>query len=167
MGGYGSGRRGWRPVVEDGLKLSVYYFARKGLLKGAGGTLSWNKAATKERVASISYWSNYDGTEVTLKYTKAIGGERHEVEDSIELTTTESNFGGVRYWWVCPGCCRRCAMLYTASGRIYFRCRECYNLTYQSSNDSGKFNGLYRIIARNLRTSPTAVKSALKRRPLL
>jgi hypothetical protein len=160
MGGHGSGRRGYRPVVEDGFKLSAYYFQRYKLLNGASGVLYWPGPRAGEWSGSISYRSSLDSSEMWLSYTTKCGGESHAVSDSIRLTTTRSNFGGTRYWWVCPSCHRRCAKLYLPNA-VYFRCRRCYNLTYRSSNESGKFDLLYRVIAKNLHLTPAEVKKAM------
>lgn len=51
----------------------------------------------------------------------------------ILLTKTMPNFGGVRYWFLCPGCNRRVGILYKPVGEIFFKCRHCHNLTYQSA----------------------------------
>jgi hypothetical protein len=53
------------------------------------------------------------------------------------LTTTETRFGGVRYWWECQACWRRCRVLYAypARGRERFACRRCQQLRYYSHNE--------------------------------
>jgi hypothetical protein len=52
--------------------------------------------------------------------------------EQIALTWTSCPFGGQRPWWVCPGCGRRCAVLY---GGVRFRCRRCHNLAYASTRE--------------------------------
>lgn len=37
---------------------------------------------------------------------------------AISIVTTPCNFGGVRYWFQCPSCGRRCAILYPLACRI-------------------------------------------------
>ena len=60
------------------------------------------------------------------------------LEYTIGLTTTDCYFGGVRWWFECPGegldnaCLGRCRILYRASGSHQFRCRTCSDLTYES-----------------------------------
>jgi hypothetical protein len=47
----------------------------------------------------------------------------------VELVATAPNYGGARWWGVCPGCGRRAALLYLdASGPA---CRGCAELTYR------------------------------------
>jgi len=38
-------------------------------------------------------------------------------------------------------------MLYLPNGALYFGCRQCYNLTYESSNESHRYDHLFRHIA--------------------
>lgn len=77
--------------------------------------------AGKNRVI-LDYWHHYD-----------------RVEEPIELTWTDCNYGSIRPWFICPGynghsCGRRVAILYYNG--LYFRCRHCFDLTYQSRNES-------------------------------
>lgn len=44
----------------------------------------------------------------------------------IKIVTTPCNFGGERRWFLCPGCQRRCAILY-----IGLRCRLCIGGRYR------------------------------------
>jgi hypothetical protein len=46
---------------------------------------------------------------------------------------------GQRAWWCCPGCTRRCAVLYRPALNQRWRCRRCHNVTYQSSRSSDKW----------------------------
>ncbi|MHC4752129.1 MAG: hypothetical protein ACYTFW_19930, partial [Planctomycetota bacterium] len=91
---------------------------------------------------------NYARLQYTI--TDRSSGEKTEYDYRIALTTTPCNFGGVRYWFVCPlytngiYCGRRVAKLYKAPGAVYFGCRHCYDLSYESRNESrlGRPGGL-------------------------
>jgi hypothetical protein len=52
----------------------------------------------------------------------------------VYLHPTPLNFGGVRWWFCCPGCRRRCAKLYLPRASA-FRCRLCHDLSYQSCQE--------------------------------
>ena len=52
---------------------------------------------------------------------------------SVPLAYTPSNIGGLRPWFICPGCHRRCAKLYH---RGHFRCRACHGLVYRSQREN-------------------------------
>jgi hypothetical protein len=69
-------------------------------------------------------------------------GEKTDYDYKVQLTTTPCNFGGVRYWFICSlsrngiYCGRRVGKLYKAPSGHYFGCRHCYNLSYDSRNES-------------------------------
>lgn len=47
----------------------------------------------------------------------------------IQLTKTSCNYGGHRYWWLCPSCSKRVAVLYCAGTYV---CRHCIGANYGS-----------------------------------
>src|SRR6185369_10508511 len=63
---------------------------------------------------------------------------------TVRLVTTQPNYGGVRWWFVCPlttrgqACNRRVMKLYLPPNGHYFGCRHCYDLTYRSRQQSDK-----------------------------
>jgi len=73
---------------------------------------------------------------VTDRYT----GETRKCKQSIWLDSTECNYGGLRYWMLCPlikngvKCYKRVSKLYLPLGGFYFGCRDCYDLTYESKS---------------------------------
>lgn len=58
---------------------------------------------------------------------------KHKSPLRIIITHTIPNYGGKRYWFICPGCKRRVGVLYKPEHGDIFKCRDCYNLIYQSS----------------------------------
>ena len=56
-------------------------------------------------------------------------GPWEEVRETIGYLMTATPFGRPRRWFQCPGCARRCRVLY--SGKR-FRCRLCHGLRYES-----------------------------------
>ena len=105
---------------------------------------------------------------VRLYYTQTDSStkEKTELDYKIELAATPCNFGGKRYWFICPlvidkkPCKRRVAMLYLPPGRQYFGCRHCYNLPYESCRESHKRDRLYRIIGGDI---PGGLSKAVRR----
>jgi len=53
----------------------------------------------------------------------------------IPLTRTLCNFGGFRWWFICPQCWKRVAVLYRPPRRTFFLCRHCHELTYESCQE--------------------------------
>lgn len=55
-------------------------------------------------------------------------------EQRIMLRPTPLRFGGVRWWFICPKCERRCAKLHLPAMGSLFLCRLCHDLSYDSCN---------------------------------
>lgn len=140
MGGYGSGgyyRWSSRPVVEEGLTLDLCRLIRQGnIIPGSWvlGSLNWRNVDTGEHSASIGYEANLmhpDDAWMRLKYTRNDKPENY----TVRLTTTRPNFGGVRWWFICPARNIRTAKLYLASGGDWFASRQAYGMAYRSQNE--------------------------------
>ena len=56
---------------------------------------------------------------------------------SIGLTTSGTNFGGIRYWFKCPSCNRRVGTLFVHPLRHTTGCRGCLGLEYRSRRYKG------------------------------
>src|ERR1700730_7834802 len=102
-GGYGSGRSGGRPTVEDSLSLNLPRFFMMGWLKpGAwtSGTLRWTIVGIGKETASIGFEARLGEEEghVRLHWTSANrwSGEKRQCENRIELTTRAQPLGGRR-----------------------------------------------------------------------
>ncbi len=87
---------------------------------------------------------------IHLKYkiTNEVSDEVRHMDYYISLTSTACNFGGKRWWFLCPmvvggrPCHGRVRRLYKSSD--YFACRNCHNLCYsdQNQNHQDSFAGL-------------------------
>jgi ribosomal protein L37AE/L43A len=129
MGGYGSGQYHRCYVrksrVDDYTLLDINSFKKRGRWRFYSGTVTWKQG--KAITAHVCYdvfphsihlgWCNSDG-EITRQV--------------ISLTTVQQRIG-TRYYFKCPQCGKRVVDLYAGS---LFRCRHCYNLTYESCQDS-------------------------------
>jgi hypothetical protein len=54
----------------------------------------------------------------------------------VYLTSTRCNFGGVRWWWLCPSTGRQVAKLYLPPGGTIFAARKAYRLPYRIQRES-------------------------------
>jgi hypothetical protein len=93
----------------------------------------WTDARTGERIGAIGYKVHLgqESGRVRLMYTTTRGGgERHESDYWIELTTTPQPLGGRRWWLICPRTGRRAAKLYLPNGAFNFASRQAYGLAY-------------------------------------
>ena len=74
---------------------------------------------------------------VSVVSTKALRREGLTPQDvaeilGVELATSMTSFGGLRYWFKCPVCGRRVGVLYF---RVRYACRQCNKVVYESQYD--------------------------------
>lgn len=167
MGGFGSGRSTFAttPTVGACHTLDVDVFTEAVRNPGGRTPFRWSdEHGHGDEVASIMVYIERDGepwftpthedirredvaddladraTHLRLKYTAAPDAtDPREHEHRIDLEYTPCTFGGVRPWFRCPGrrCSDRVGKLHRPPGRETFACRECYELGYQTSRQSG------------------------------
>jgi len=132
MGGYNSGRSGWRRKVESQHSVDIRWMKRNGwLYNGHTGRLTWN--CRGEETGSISYRVTDEALTLIYRY-RTHADEWKPVEAEISLMRTDCNYGGERVWMRCPCCLRRCAIVYIAGKAP--ACRKCLNLVYYSEAET-------------------------------
>lgn len=146
------GRYYWnkKDTVEDCKDLSVQWLKKHDYLQGFKyGGIKWRTGWGNE--SSVGFAVNTMDDNPYLKFDYTITdretGEKTDYDYKVRLTTTPCNYGGVRCWFICPlvvegkACNRRVGTLYLAPSGKYFGCRHCYDLSYNSRNESysGKF----------------------------
>lgn len=138
MGGYGSGRSGYKQKAEHCRSLDVNRLNREGCLTfGWQGFWHWSRDG--EEVARIGYKAEQG--RIILDYkVRLYEGDWEPITQSIPLTYLDCNYGNQRPYFQCPGvvngrhCGRRVGKLF-AGGR-YFLCRHCYNVGYTSQSQA-------------------------------
>ena len=147
------GRPPWsdRKTVEECKSIDTPWLNRNGYFCGLKtGCMEW-KNAIGEVTGSIGIQvsvSKDDPRENYVRFfctqTKWSTGEETKLDYKVRLVTTPCNFGGMRYWFICPlvvddkPCRRRVGKLYLPPGGTYFGCRHCYNLTYRKCKEHDK-----------------------------
>lgn len=150
LGGFGSTRWGWHSkatTVEECRSLDVNRWIREGIIVPESrrwGSWVWTNSYTNKQTASIGYEVNTTGSPpwVRLYYTVTPwAGDPVDYDYKIALVSTMPNYGGLRWWFVCPlvtggrACMRRVGKLYMPPGGRYYGCRHCYRLTYESAQE--------------------------------
>jgi len=152
------GRYYWdkKDTVEDCRSVSISFLTKHDYLSEnscRSGGIPWKNCYGEETSSIGIVVSTFEGEKYVRFYytvTDRSSGEKTDYDYKVALTTTPCNFGGVRYWFICPlftngvYCGRRVAKLYKAPGAKYFGCRHCYNLSYESRNECrlGRFGQL-------------------------
>lgn len=115
------------PRCESYLSIDLAWMRKQGhLAPSACGAVTWNSNGRQS--SAICFQTGKQG--LRLLYSIRQGDEPwSQVDDRIPFVTTPTRFGGQRVWFCCPGCQRRCRVIY---GGTRFRCRKCHELRYNS-----------------------------------
>ena len=141
MGGCGSGNRSQhgRRTVESCPSIDVRQWQRAGWFAECGSIWPWHLNGRLVR----SMWVTVNPEYLTLDYECVWSNALPErLRYHVPLARTACNYGGARYWFVCPmpGCPRRAAILYLVGGR--FACRHCQHLAYRTQHENFYGRGL-------------------------
>jgi len=142
------GRWAYKTESESLVKIDVYDLRKKGFLKAghyAYCTLRWaNYSSGNPNSIAMCVSAGELGEYVQFTYTETNqNGEKTDFNYKVRLVKTPCNFGGFRYWFICPlscrgvSCNRRVAKLYL--GGRWLGCRHCYDVTYRSRRVSRKY----------------------------
>lgn len=152
MGGYFSGRQNGRPTADSCKRIDIAWMIRtKRAIPGQWlrGTLSWSCG---DRPAGwISYEADMrepDNSELRLSYTRGEGDNREHVNQTVRLVFTEPNYGGRRWWMVCPYGHNRVGKLYLPGGGDRFAGRKAWKLGYHIQRVAHRekaFEALFRL----------------------
>jgi hypothetical protein len=108
----------------------------RGVLRYRIATLDGDLSFDVQLASDTSIQENYS---LTIRFTPFGLPLRNPVEQRISLVTTTPNYGGIRWWFVCPidhggrPCGERAGKLYLPTNASLFGCRSCFNLTYRRS----------------------------------
>jgi hypothetical protein len=141
VGGYNSGPYSFsgktgKMRVSQCYAIDVRRWKRDGLLF-AGISFSWSWTNKNGNKAEIGVNMPEDD-KIKLSYIVTREGVKTPVESLISLGFSECNYGSRRYWFHCPECLKRVALLYLRGAQ--FKCRHCHDLTYGSCQESGNKN---------------------------
>lgn len=143
MGGYGSGRPALHSTCEQSLKLDLASPAtRRALRPNAWTHGSWTWSSHGREVGSI----NYIWWDARLILNYRCNGDA--VSQTITLEMSTPQFGGKRWWFVCPLTGARVRALYLPPAAKLWGSRHAHKLTYQSQRESGQGRALLRLLAR-------------------
>ncbi len=133
MGGALSGRRCGGPVVEDCITIDLAQLMRLGaVLDGHAvrGALDWQQDG--QDVASVAFRLDLRQPErAALVLAFRLGSDGQAVAQRIGLAFTVPQFGGRRWWLICPVTGERVRCLHLAPGGTRFASRRALGLSYR------------------------------------
>ena len=87
-----------------------------------------HKGVTKKG-ESISGYLNFENNRISFTYSEPRKQFIFKDDYKIDLTTTACNYGGIRYWFICPHCGDRKTILFYNK---VLACRQCIGNNYKS-----------------------------------
>lgn len=134
MGGWGSGRQYGRPTADLSKRIDLAWMLRTERAipcSLVSGSLWWTCGG--EHAGSIGYEADMldlDNAVLRLNFTRGSGDDREHVKQTVQLDYTEPNYGGRRWWMICPFRHNRCGKLYLPNGGDRFAGRKAWRLGY-------------------------------------
>ena len=140
------GRGAWsrKTRVCEVKSIDILDLQRKGVFN-KGSAWNWTSSWSRNGkvVASISYQvesgdNGPRGLRFIYTITESGTAGKKDYNYIIPVTSTRCNYGGKRWWFICPlvvngrACQRRCRIVYLPPSAKYLGCRECHRLTYES-----------------------------------
>lgn len=142
-----------KATAEQSNALSIFWLKKYGYLHSdysqRSGGITWTYGANKSSIGFTVSKDNWgtpeEKTYLKLNYTNTSRGtgERENMDYGVELATTPCNYGGKRYWFICPlskdrqYCGRRVGVIYSIGK--WFGCRYCGEVAYNSQMSGGRF----------------------------
>lgn len=152
MGGWNSGRYGGRPTADASKRIDIAWMIRTGHAvpgQWLSGTLSWSRNGGP--AGSISYEADMrdlEAAELRLSYWRGEEPSRELVKQTVRLVYTQPNYGGRRWWMICPYRHNRVGKLYLPNGGDRFAGRQAWRLGYHSQRVAHRdrpFEKLFRL----------------------
>jgi len=132
-------------------KLSISWLKKHGYLNIGQryGGIRWSYGLYNKG-NSIGFIINIENNgdnyiRLQYMYSNPWMDKKESLDYKIKLISTPCNYGGKRYWFICPinekgiYCGRRVGTLFSIGK--YFGCRHCGNIIYASQIRSGRFRG--------------------------
>ena len=127
-----------KDLVTDRLQINVTVMCQLGMIPKNGyqaGRLFWSNE-TGEEIGHIDYrttvWFGSASVRFIYRLT-ASDGQCRDINQIVGLTGVDCHLGGFRWYFRCPSCSRRSAILYSSYSGFF--CRVCSGLAYPSQNE--------------------------------
>ena len=147
-----------RDTTEGAKRIELAWLRKHNYLGGYfGGQLSWSRNGEPNGNIRVRVDTSSPNPYIEFDYKvkKHYEGEDKwkEIKYEFRMESTPCRFGGQKWFFICGlykngiYCGRRVRNLYLAGD--YFGCRKCANLSYQSCNESKKYQGVFKIVTQS------------------
>ena len=150
-------------------KLRISFLKKEGYLDyPKTGIIEWHKDNEASSIGIESHVDEYHPY-LHLRYIQTNNkGDKQHFNYKVLLHRTPCNYGGWRYWFLCPltarsglPCGKISAVLYQAGE--YFGCRRCHNLTYRCRKHNTNYSLNYWFRSRKAMEKIYELEQELKR----
>lgn len=144
-----------RLTVKEAKSITIKYLKTHQYLNPnsvQGGNVDWY--VNGQKTSSILIWVSTVQHDGYIRFIYTIPNpqtdEKTHFDYKAKLVWTRCYFGGRRWWFICPWfkCFRKVSALYLGNGK-HFGCRHCYNLTYESCQESHKYDTMFKKMGMN------------------
>lgn len=131
------------------LRIDLAWMLRTGRAREgwqSSGSLHWSCGGRPSGSIGYTAYMDEPGNErLELKYTRGSEPDRESVNQTVRLCHTQPNYGGKRWWMVCPYRGVRVGKLYLPSGGDRFASRQAWRLGYKSQRESRQDRAFSRL----------------------
>lgn len=152
MGGWGSGRSGGRPTADASKRIDIAWMIRTSHAvpgKWLRGILSWSSGGSPAGLIRYDAdMRDLEAAELRLSYWHDRDPDGELTEQTVRLVSTLPNYGGRRWWMICPFLNNRVSKLYLPIGGDRFAGRRAWRLGYYSQRVAPRdrqFEKLFRL----------------------
>jgi len=132
-------------TTDDTRHFSVFFLNKYHNFKfgewAYNRNIIWSRNDNETGRINYDLLMDQDNPRIILRYKSRFSGEEDwtSMNYPVALEAVQCHFGGFRWYFGCPSCCKRVAVLYTEGH--YFVCRVCAGLTYESCQESKRMRG--------------------------
>lgn len=142
-----------RMTVDQCKSIPMTFLKKQGYLERGykSGNINWTIRGEKCGNIGIAVEINQTEGYFRARYNIRQNGEREDFDYKVRLVSTPCNYGGRRWWFICPisirgALCQRRVGVLHFGGSKYLGCRHCHDLTYESCRESHKFDRMFRSL---------------------
>ena len=137
-----------KDLTTSRLQINIMKMCQLGMIPKNGwysGSLIWEYDG--QEYGRMNFASSVGPHYAFVQFTYRITirtGEEKDINQQVQLNGIDCHLGGFRWYFLCPLCRKRAAVLYSSDEG--FLCRKCNHLAYEGQNEPKSVRGgIYRV----------------------